>query len=62
MAQAVKCPTLEFGSGHDLTVDEFDPNIGSALAGWDPLSPSLSAPCPLTLSLPLSKINKQANK
>ena len=27
MAQLVKCQTLDFGSGHDLTVCEFKPHI-----------------------------------
>ena len=26
-AQSVKCPTLGFGSGHDLTVCEFKPRV-----------------------------------
>ena len=29
MAQSVKRPTLDFGSGHDLTVCEFEPRIGA---------------------------------
>ena len=28
MAQSVKCPTLDFHSGHDLKVHEIDPRIG----------------------------------
>ena len=56
MAQSVKCPTLGFGSGHDLRIREtelFEPCVGlyTVSAGaWDSLSPSLSAPPP-----PLSK-------
>ena len=54
MAQLVKCSTLDFGSGHGLTVREFKPCIGlSAVSGkrtLDLLSPSLSAPPPLVFS------------
>ena len=28
VAQSVKCPTLSFSSGHDLTVCEFEPQVG----------------------------------
>ena len=56
MAQSVKPPTLDFGSGHDLAVHEFEAHIRldaeSTEPAWDSLSP-LSA-----LPLPLSKINK----
>ena len=41
---SVKCPTLDFDSGHDLTVREFEPLFGI-------LSPSLSAPPLLALKL-----------
>ena len=60
MAQSVKCPTLDFGSGHDFTVHGFEPHIGlcavSARNLLGILSPSLSTPTPLMLSpsLPLS--------
>ena len=47
MAQTVKHPALDFGSGHDLTVCEFEPHVGlcadSVEPAWDSLSPSLSA-------------------
>ena len=66
MAQSVEPPTLDFLSGHDLSVREFQPHIGlhadSAEPAWDSLSPSLSAfpprvsACVLSLSLSL-KIN-----
>ena len=53
VAQSVKRLTLDFGSGHDLTVCEFEPCIGlcadSAEPGWDSLSPSLSGPPLLVL-------------
>ena len=53
VAHSVKCPTLDFGSGHDLTVREIEPRVwlcaDSAESAWDSLSPSLSAPPPLTL-------------
>ena len=56
---------LDFGSGHDLTVREMEPRVklyaDSVEPAWDSLSPSLSAPPLLALSLSLSlclKINK----
>ena len=63
MAQLVKHPTLDFGSGQDLTVREFEPRFHLHADGtesaWDSLSPSLSVPPLLMLSLSLSlKINK----
>ena len=70
MAQSVKHPTLDFSSGHDLTVREIEPRVGlnadSTELAWDSVSPSLSAPplimCELSLSLSLSlskiKINQ----
>ena len=60
LTQLVMCPTLDFCSGHDLTIHEFKPLIGlwadSAQTAWDSLSPSFSAPPLLTFSLSL-KIN-----
>ena len=51
--------TLGFGSGHDLTVREFEPRVrlcaDSGEPAWDSLSLPLSAPPPLALSLSLSK-------
>ena len=63
MAQSVKHPTLDFHSGHDLSVHEFQPLdrfcADSAQPAWDSLSPFLSAPPVLVCSLPLSlKTNK----
>ena len=63
MVQLVKRPTLDFGSGHDLTVDETEPRIrlhvDSAEPAWDSLSPPhspLLSLCLLhALSLSLSK-------
>ena len=47
MAQSVKGLTLDFGSGHDLTVGEFEPHIG------------LHAECGTCLGFSLSlRINK----
>ena len=46
VAQWVKRLTLDFGSGHDLTVPEFKPHVGlnadSAEPAWDSLSLSVS--------------------
>ena len=58
-AQSVKCPTFDFGSGHDLTVHELEPLVrlcaDSEKPAWDSLWPSLSAPPPRVLALSLSQ-------
>ena len=58
MAQSVKHPTLDPGSGHDLTVREIEPHVDlctdSSEPSWDSLSPSLYAPPLLVLSFFLS--------
>ena len=45
MAQSVKRLTLDLGSGHDLSVREFEPRIGlwadSVEPAWDSVSLSL---------------------
>ena len=50
VAQLVKCPTLGFGSGHDLRVCEFKPHTGlhtdSSEPAWDSFSLLLSLPLP----------------
>ena len=56
MAQSVECPTpLDFGSGYDLMVCEFEPCIGLcadiAEPAWDSVTLSLSASLLLSLSL-----------
>ena len=53
VAQLVGHLTLGFGSGHDLTVCEFEPRVGPWADGGQPVWDPLSAP-PL-LTLPLSK-------
>ena len=73
MAQSVERPTLDFGSGHDLAVREFEPRVGVCAESWEPgarfgfcvslsLCPSrahaLSVCLSLSLPLSLSKINK----
>ena len=63
MAQSVKCQTLDFGSGCDLTVDEFEPRAELCAEitepAWDSLSPSLSAHPQLACMFSLS--NKLIN-
>ena len=58
VAQLVKCLTLDFSSGHDLTVCETEPHVGLCADGaepaWDSFSPSLSAPPLLMLVLSCS--------
>ena len=67
MAQLVKSPTLDFCSGHDLTVPGWRPTSGSELGfepAWDSLSPSLSslsAPPPLACMYACS-LSKEINK
>ena len=59
MAQSAKRPALDFGSGHEVTVREFEPRAGlradSVEPAWD--SPPLSlSPCPFPpLSLKRNK-------
>ena len=59
VAQSVKRPTPHLGSGHDLTVREFDPCIGlcahSIESAWDSVSLAFSAPPALTCSLSQNK-------
>ena len=59
MAQSVKPPTLDFGSG-DLRVHEMKPRVklcpGSAGPAWD--CRSLLLPLLHSLNLSLTKINK----
>ena len=59
LVQSVKHPTLDFDSGHDLTVCEFEPGVGlcadSAEPAWDSLSFSTSAPPLFSLSLHINK-------
>ena len=59
VAQLAKHPTLDLGSGHGLTVHETELCIrlcaDSVEPAWDSLSPSLSAPPLLSLSLSQNK-------
>ena len=62
VVQWVKCPALDFGSGHYLTVSGLEPRfrlcVGSTEPAWGSASLSLSLPLSLPLFLPLSlKIN-----
>ena len=68
MARWVKCLTLDFGSGCDLTVRVVEPHVGLCADGVEPPwalpFPSLSAPpllMPLSLPLSLSQ-NKHKKK
>ena len=55
VARLVKRLTLDLGSGHDLTVPEFEPPaLGSVLTARDSFSLPLSLPLSLSLSLSLS--------
>ena len=58
LGELVKHLTLDFSSGHDLMVCEISPALGSVSIAQNLLgilSPSLSAPPLLSLSLTLSK-------
>ena len=58
MAQAVKHPTLDFGSGHDLRVMRSNTALGSVLSmetAWD------SPPLPLSPTLSINKIHSLKN-
>ena len=66
MAQSVKHPTLDFGSGHDLMVRELEPHIGlgadRAETAWDSLSLCSSPTCGLSLSLSQKKKKSQRKR
>ena len=51
MAQLVKHLTLDFGSGHDLTVREIETRLWLCTDSTEPAWDSLSAPPLLVLSL-----------
>ena len=55
VAQLVKRPTLDFSSGHDLTVGEFEPRVGLCADSLEPVWDFLSASSLLTLSLNINK-------
>ena len=57
MAQTVKHLTLDFGSGHDITVREFEPHMRLCADGADPALDSVSlslSPSPLSVCLSVS--------
>ena len=65
VAQPVKCPSLDFSSGHELTVCEFEHHVRLCAdreePAWDPFSPPPSAP-PLLMHSLFLKINKYTLK
>ena len=61
MAQAVKCLTLDLGSGHDLMIHGMEPHIGSVLTARSLLGIFSLCPspvCAVSLSLRINKILK----
>ena len=65
MAQLVERPTLDFGSGRDLTAHEFEHRVGTL--SWKRgvclgFSLSLSAPPPLVHTCPQNKLKKPKTK
>ena len=59
VAQSAEHPTLDFGSGHDLTVCEFEPHIRLCAEYRACLKLSLSFPLPLSSALSLSTKKKK---
>ena len=65
MAQSVKCPTLDFGSGHDLTARESKSLIGlcthNAEASWYSVSLSLcpSPACSISIKINTHKLKRE---
>ena len=63
MAQLAKHLTLDFGSGHDLMIREFEPHMGlcadSAEPTWHSLSLCISPVHALPLSLKIIKLEKK---
>ena len=61
VAQSVKRLTLDFSSGHGLSVCEFEPRVSlcadSVEPAWDPLSAPPLLTCSFFLSLKINKIN-----
>ena len=55
MGQSVEHLTLDFGSGHDLTVGGFEPHVGLHSDSVEPGWGSLSLPLFLCLSLSQNK-------
>ena len=59
VGQSIKHPTLDFGSGHDLTVGEMKPCVGfctgSTEPTWDSLSSSFSSSSLHVLSVSQNK-------
>ena len=60
VAQSVKHLILNFSSGHDSMVHEFEPHIGLCTdnmePAWTSRSPPLSLPLPHSLSLKINKL------
>ena len=59
VAQWVEHPTLDFGSGHDLTVHGIEPQVGLHADNREPAWDSVSASVSHSLSV---KINKYLKK
>ena len=57
MAQLVRYLTLDFSSGHDLTVRGFKPHIQLCADSVEPAWGSLSLPLPCSLARSPSQIN-----
>ena len=62
VAQPIKCLTLDFGSGYDLTVWGLKPRVellaDSVEPAWDSLSPSFSALLPSPYPSPSLYLSK----
>ena len=56
MAQSVKPVTLDFSSGYDLTVREFEPHVRFCTNSVEPAWDSLL--CPLSLTFPAHAVSQ----
>ena len=65
MALSVKHLTLDFGPGHDLMVQEFEPRMrttDSVEPAWDSLSPPFFLPLLRTSFPQINKLKKKQKK
>ena len=62
VARSVKHPALDFGSGHDLMVHEFEPHIRASAVSKELVSNPMPLLCLLALSLSLSLKNIKKKK
>lgn len=59
-AQSVKQPTLDYGSGHDLTIHEFEPHTGFCTDSAEP--PAWDSVCPFPARVLSQTLKKRKRK